>query len=108
MGIIKYFRRIFGGAGEEPSRQTGHEKAKTESEYTSNTGSSRSLSRDELANFTQRSVDPTPWGRVTRDGMNANLTDSELTSRIQQRNAEGKPTYLLRLEYQRRLGQREL
>ena len=64
------------------------------------------LSRSKLANLTTHSVDPEPLGRITRDGMNSNLTDSELAQRIKSRNDLYKPTYLLRLEYNRRLNQR--
>lgn len=66
------------------------------------------LSRQEFLELTRNSADPQPRGRVTRDGMNRDLTDRELSSRIRHRNSEGKDTYLLRLEYNRRLRQREL
>lgn len=79
-----------------------------ENEYTSSTKTSQRISRDGLSNLTQNSVDPKPFGRVTRDGMNMDLTDVELVGTIEERNSLNKPTYLLRLEYERRLRQRGL
>jgi hypothetical protein len=64
------------------------------------------LSRDELRILTEQSVDPTGWGPVTRPFDNAELNDSELRQRIISRNRNEQPTYLLRLEYDRRLRQR--
>jgi hypothetical protein len=64
------------------------------------------LSETELAAFTANSVDPSPWGPVRREGMNAHLSDAALRALIVSRNMEGKPTYLLRQEYERRLGER--
>lgn len=49
-------------------------------------------------------VDPCGWGPVRRDGMNAHLSVAELDTRIAERNAARKPTYLLRLERSRRRG----
>jgi len=40
--------------------------------------------------------------------MNAHLSDAAIQSLIAARNAEGKPTYLLRQEYERRLSERGL
>ncbi len=65
------------------------------------------LSWKELYDLTQNSVDPKPFNTVRRSFDNANLSDSELVSRIQERNSQNKSTYLLRLEYERRLGNRE-
>ena len=58
--------------------------------------------------FTHASVDPKPLGPVVRIYDNVELTDEELRQRIEERNRQGKPTYLLRLEYERRLRQRGL
>jgi hypothetical protein len=66
----------------------------------------RALSRMELAAFTADSVDPTPWGPVRREGMNAHLSDAALRALIVSRNTQRKPTYLLRQEYDRRLRER--
>jgi hypothetical protein len=66
------------------------------------------LSRDELAKLTEGSVDPSPLGRITRPHDNVELTDEELRVKIEDRNAQRKPTYLLRMEYERRLHQRNL
>jgi hypothetical protein len=64
------------------------------------------LSREELDKFTRESVDPKPLGPVQRPVHNVGLSDSELRRRIIERNRDRKPTYLLRMEYERRLGQR--
>jgi urease accessory protein UreE len=66
------------------------------------------LSREELNTFTREAVDPTPEGPVRRTFDNVDLTDDELVRRIMERNEQRKPTFLLRLEYERRLGQRGL
>jgi len=66
------------------------------------------LSREELERFTLQSADPKPLGRVARPHHNAGLTDKELIQKIDQRNDQGEPTFLLRQEYQRRLDQRGL
>jgi len=66
------------------------------------------LSKEELKRFTLESEDPRPLGRVARPHHNASLTDEELVQRIDQRNDQGEPTFLLRQEYQRRLDQRGL
>lgn len=67
-----------------------------------------SLSRDELNQLTAGSVDPAGWGPVRSHFENVNLTDEQLVQRIKGRNRERKPTYKLRLEYERRLKQRGL
>gem|GEM_PF-2472298 len=67
-----------------------------------------SLSRNELNCLTANSVDPTGWGPVRSHFENVDLTDEELVQRIKERNRAGKPTYKLRLEYERRLKQRSL
>ena len=67
-----------------------------------------SLSRDELNQLTRNSVDPTGFGPVRSHFENVNLTDEQLRQSIEQRNQAGKPTYKLRLEYERRLKQRGL
>lgn len=64
------------------------------------------LSRKDLENLTNASVDPTGWGPVRRTNDNEGLSDVELRRKIVDRNLEGKPTYLLRLEYERRLEER--
>jgi hypothetical protein len=64
------------------------------------------LSREELDKFTRESVDPKPLGPVQRSFHNVGLGDGELRRRIIERNRDRKPTYLLRMEYERRLGQR--
>ena len=66
------------------------------------------LSRGKLLNLTENSRDPEPQGPVLREGMNAHLSDEELRDLIKSRNAELKPTYLLRLEYELRLNERGL
>lgn len=66
------------------------------------------LSREELERFTRESVDPHPWGNVQRPFDNVGLSDGELRRRIIERNRERKPSYLLRMEYERRLTQRGL
>ena len=72
-----------------------------------------SLSRDRLKDLTNGSPDPSSWGTdsltPTRSyNENSGLSDDELESRIVARNALGKPTYKLRLEYERRLRERGL
>jgi hypothetical protein len=67
-----------------------------------------SLSRDELNRLTRNSVDPTGFGPVRSHFENVNLTDEQLIQTIEERNRERKPTYKLRLEYERRLKQRGL
>lgn len=64
------------------------------------------LSQAELDAFTAASVDPTPTGPIRRPFDNTGLSDAKLRQTIAQRNREGKPTYLLRMEYGRRLAQR--
>ena len=64
------------------------------------------LSREELDAFTRDAVDPTPLGPIQRPYHNTGLSDRELRETIRARNAKGEPTYLLRMEYERRLGQR--
>lgn len=63
------------------------------------------LSWKELMNLTEDSVDPHPFNTVVRSNMNTGLSDKELVRTIKTRNRQRKPTYLLRLEYQRRLRQ---
>ena len=65
------------------------------------------LSYDELLDLTENCVDPHPVNAVVRGDMNAGLTDEELVEKIISRNNSGKPTYLLRLEYRKRLEQRQ-
>lgn len=66
------------------------------------------LSREELQRLTAGSVDPKPWGRITRPHDNVDLADDKLCSKIEERNSQRKPTHLLRMEYERRLLQRGL
>jgi hypothetical protein len=66
----------------------------------------KAISREELDKFTQESVDPNALGPIRRPFDNVELTDDELVTRIKERNREGKPTYLLRMEYERRLRHR--
>lgn len=66
------------------------------------------LSREQLDKLTRDSVDPTPLGSVRRPFDNVDLTDDDLVRTIEERNSQRKPTYLLRLEYDRRLKQRGL
>ncbi len=70
------------------------------------------LSQEELDRLTRESVDPNSWGTDSLTpgrsfAENAHLTDSELVATIERRNRERKPTYKLRLEYRRRLLQRQ-
>lgn len=65
------------------------------------------LSKEGLDRLTRKSVDPSPRGTVVRKFHNVDLTDEDLVQRIEKRNKECKPTYLLRMEYQRRLNQRQ-
>jgi len=64
---------------------------------------SAELSHEELRRMTRESIDPHSLGRITRPHDNANLSNEELIRRIESRNAQGKPTFLLRTEYERRL-----
>lgn len=66
------------------------------------------LSREELDKYTSESVDSRPLGRITRRHDNVDLADDELRQRIKERNEQRKPTFLLRMEYERRLNQRGL
>ena len=61
------------------------------------------LSWSELEYLTDSSVDSKPFGKVVRSNMNSHLTNSELVDKIKYRNSQGKPTYLLRQEYETRL-----
>jgi hypothetical protein len=63
------------------------------------------LSREELDKFTSASLDPKAGGPVRRPFDNVDLTDEELVSRLKERTGV-KPTFLLRVEYERRLKQR--
>jgi len=78
----------------------------SESVSTYDSSTSPPLSREELRWFTSHSVDPQPWGPIVRENDNVYLTDEELRRRLEERTREGKPTALLRLEYQRRLNER--
>jgi hypothetical protein len=65
------------------------------------------MNQGELDNLTENSVDPQPLGKIRRSvHENSGLTDTELVNTIKTRNEQGKPTYMLRQEYQRRLNQR--
>lgn len=66
------------------------------------------LSWKDLHFLTRQSIDPKPLGKVMRVGMNAHLSDSALRSMIITRNETGKPTYLLRNEYETRLLNRKI
>lgn len=66
------------------------------------------LSRAELEQLNRESVDPQPLGRVVNIYDNVDMSDEELVAKIKQRNKDRKPTYKLRMEYERRLKQREL
>jgi len=79
----------------------------SESVSTYHSSTSPPLSRKELRWFTSHSVDPQPWGPIVRANDNVHLTDEELRRRLEERTREGKPTALLRLEYQRRLNKLE-
>jgi hypothetical protein len=66
------------------------------------------LSRSELNRLKRDSCDPNSWGTDSQTSArsfreNSGLTDAELVSEIERRNRLGKPTYKLRLEYERRL-----
>lgn len=70
------------------------------------------LSQEELDRLTRESADPNSWGtdEFTPDrsfNENSRLSDLELVATIERRNQERKPTYKLRLEYRRRLLQRQ-
>ncbi len=65
------------------------------------------MDQNKLDNLSTNSVDPKPLGQIIRSvHENSDLTDTELVKRIEKRNKQGKPTYMLRQEYQRRLNQR--
>ena len=64
------------------------------------------LSREELDRFTLESVDRTPINDIRRPYHNTGLSDRELRDTIRERNSQKKPTFLLRMEYERRLAQR--
>lgn len=65
------------------------------------------LSKKELERLTGESVDPMkPFGHITRSHDNVGLTDDQLCSKIEELNSQRKPTYLLRMEYERRLRRR--
>jgi len=66
------------------------------------------LSREELRELTVGSIDPNPTGRVVRRFNDVERTDEDLVAVIKSRNRAKKPTYLLRMEYARRLDQRGL
>jgi hypothetical protein len=68
------------------------------------------LSREQLQSLTNGSVDPQSWGTDSETPMrshteNGELSDEELVRRIEERSGI-KPTYKLRLEYERRLRER--
>ncbi|MBL8057009.1 MAG: hypothetical protein JNK29_09945 [Anaerolineales bacterium] len=65
------------------------------------------LSSADLAALTRAAVDLNPQGAIRRPYHNVELSDQELRQRIAERNRQRLPTYLLREEYRRRLGQRE-
>jgi len=69
------------------------------------------LSRERLKILTDGSADPGSWGTDSQTpsrsyNENSGLTDAELDRRIEERTGGGKPTYKLRLEYERRLRER--
>lgn len=66
------------------------------------------LSRAELEQLNRESMDPQPLGRVVNIYDNVEMSDEELVAKIKQRNKDRKPTYKLRMEYERRLKQRGL
>lgn len=66
------------------------------------------LSREELNRLNSESVDPKPFGSITRPYDNVDMKDEDLAEKISARNRAGKPTFLLRMEYDRRLRQRGL
>jgi hypothetical protein len=66
------------------------------------------ISREELEQLNNESVDPQPLGRVVNIYDNVDISDEELVAKIKQRNKDRKPTYKLRMEYERRLKQRSL
>ena len=70
------------------------------------------LSQDELDRLTRESVDPRSFGTdsltPTRSyNENSGRTDAGLVRKIEERNRSGKPTFKLRLEYARRLRERQ-
>jgi hypothetical protein len=71
-------------------------------------GEKMGLSREELSDLTKNSADPDGTGPYINRHENVGLTDSELIAMIVGRNATGKPTYKLRMEYAQRLKQRDL
>lgn len=66
------------------------------------------LSWDELKELTDNSVDPLPFNKVVRKYNDTWRTDEDLVATIKTRNERRLPTYLLRMEYKRRLEQRGL
>ena len=64
------------------------------------------LSETELDRFAAEAVDSSPHAPVRRVYDNVELSDGELRRQIAERNQKRLPTYLLRLEYRRRLRQR--
>ncbi len=71
------------------------------------------LARARLKVLTDGSVDPNSWGTDSQTPMrsfneNSRLTDAELDRKIEERNRDRKPTFKLRLEYERRLRERGL
>jgi hypothetical protein len=65
------------------------------------------LSQDDLDILTRDAADPIPTGPIQRPFHNVEISDRELRRRIVERNRDHKPTYLLRMEYARRLAQRQ-
>lgn len=66
------------------------------------------LSRARLKELTDSSPDPHSWGTTAQTptksfNENSQLSDDALDRIIAERNRAGKPTYKLRLEYERRL-----
>lgn len=66
------------------------------------------LSWEELMELTADSVDPRPFNEVVRKYNDTWRTDEDLVVTIKTRNGRRLPTYLLRMEYKRRLEQRGL
>jgi hypothetical protein len=84
MFIQKYFRRLVGSFRSAPvARSTGSFSSEV------------SYSDDDR-------IEPAGFGLIRRDGMNAHLSAEELDRRIGEREAAGKPTFLLWLEKNRR------
>jgi hypothetical protein len=65
------------------------------------------LPRKELERLTEESVDRLGTGPYINLFENIELTNSELANLINQRNIQGKNTYKLRAEYERRLSESE-